>query len=327
MSATVQPLFRDEKVPRRKKEGNREAPPPVAYAELQVSSNFSFLRGASHPEELAVTAAALGHAALAVADRNSLAGVVRAHIACRQAGIRLVVGARLDLTDGPSLLCFPTDRAAYGRLSKLLTVGRRRAPKGECHLGRADVAAARAGQIFVVLPPEPSAATAPDPALDVDGAFARQLSAYRGMLGDRLYLAAHHLYRGDDGKRLARLAALAEQAGLPLVATNDVHCHAAERRHVEVGLEARREAQRGRIARALEPRHGVSSVHEVGRVGHGAAPRLAEIAIGLEAAVRRLAQHERNGAQVAAHPAPSAREHVQRRLHLEGCPFPERLTG
>ena len=116
---------------RARKTGQDGGSPPARYVELQVSSNFSFLRGASHPEELAVTAAALGHCALAVADRNSLAGVVRAHIACKQAGIRLVVGARLDLQDGPSLLCFPTDRAAYGRLSKLLTVGRRRAPKGK----------------------------------------------------------------------------------------------------------------------------------------------------------------------------------------------------
>ncbi len=225
----------------RKTEREGKASTPARYVELQVSSNFSFLRGASHPEELAVTAAALGHAAIAVADRNSLAGVVRAHIACKQAGIRLVVGARLDLQDGPSLLCFPTDRAAYGRLSKLLTVGRRRAPKGECHLTRADVAEARTGQIFVVLPPEPDTETGREPSLAIDGSFARHLSAYRGILGNRLYLAAHHLYRGDDGKRLARLAALAERHGMPLVATNDVHCHTPERRPLQDVLTCIRE--------------------------------------------------------------------------------------
>ncbi len=111
-----------------------------AYAELQVSSNFSFLRGASHPEELAETAAALGHAALAITDRNSLAGMVRAHVAAKRAGIRLVVGARLDPTDGMSLLIFPTDRAAYGRLARLLTLGNRRAEKGQCLLSHADIA-------------------------------------------------------------------------------------------------------------------------------------------------------------------------------------------
>nr|MCU0894705.1 PHP domain-containing protein [Rhodospirillales bacterium] len=101
----------------------------TAYAELHVTSNFSFLRGASHPEELVAAAAALGHRAIAITDRNTLAGVVRAHAVARLAEIRFVVGARLDLDDAPSLLCFPTDRAAYGRLSRLLTTGRRRAPK------------------------------------------------------------------------------------------------------------------------------------------------------------------------------------------------------
>ncbi|MEC9183895.1 MAG: PHP domain-containing protein, partial [Pseudomonadota bacterium] len=92
------------------------------YAELQVTSNFSFLRGASHPEEMALQAAAFGYAAIGIADRNSLAGVVRAHIAAKEAGLRLCVGARLDLSDGISLLAYPTDRAAYGRLSRLITL-------------------------------------------------------------------------------------------------------------------------------------------------------------------------------------------------------------
>src|SRR5688572_17287758 len=106
----------------------------MSYAELQVTTNFSFLRGASHPAELVVRAYELGHPAIAVADRNSLAGIVRAHQAAKEAGIRLVVGARLDLADGTSFLCFPQDRAAYGRLATLLTLGKRRGGKGECHL-------------------------------------------------------------------------------------------------------------------------------------------------------------------------------------------------
>src|SRR6266404_202360 len=125
------------------------APDPISgYAELQVASNFSFLRGASHPDELVVTAAALGHAAIAITDRNSLAGIVRAHHAAE------TIGIRLDLRDGTSLLAFPEDRAAYGRLTRLLTLGKRRAPKGECHLDYADVVAHGDGQIVVVLPPE-----------------------------------------------------------------------------------------------------------------------------------------------------------------------------
>src|SRR5258708_38226573 len=104
------------------------------YAELQVPTNFSFLRGAARPDELVVTAAALGHQAIAITDRNSLAGIVRAHHAAKEVGIRLVVGCRLDLRAGTSLLTFPEDPTAYGRLTRLLTLGKRRAPKVECHL-------------------------------------------------------------------------------------------------------------------------------------------------------------------------------------------------
>src|SRR6516162_4711692 len=194
------------------------------YAELQVTTNFSFLRGAAHPDELVVTAAALGHAAIAITDRNSLAGIVRAHHAAKEVGLRLVVGCRLDLRDGTSLLAFPEDRAAYGRLSRLLTLGKRRAPKGECHLDYADVVAHGEGQIVVVLTEKAE--------------FAARVGAdFRG----RAYLAAHHLYRGDDMRRLARLAALGEATGLPLVATNDVLYHAPERRPLQDVLTCIRE--------------------------------------------------------------------------------------
>src|SRR5437588_257790 len=102
------------------------------YIELQVTSNYSFLEGASHPGELAQQAAAIGHAGFALADRNTLAGVVRAHVAAKEIGLPFHPGARLVPEDGPSLIAYPTDRAAYGRLCRLLTVGKRRAPKGEC---------------------------------------------------------------------------------------------------------------------------------------------------------------------------------------------------
>ena len=106
------------------------------YVELQVTSNYSFLRGASHAHELAHQAKVLGHEAIAIADRNTLAGAARMFVACREHGIRLIVGTRLELEDGPDILCFPQNRAAYGRLSQLLTLGKRRAEKGECHLFR-----------------------------------------------------------------------------------------------------------------------------------------------------------------------------------------------
>ncbi|EWY40071.1 DNA polymerase [Skermanella stibiiresistens SB22] len=200
------------------------------YAELQVSTNFSFLRGASHAEELALTAAALGHSAIAVTDRNSLAGVVRAHLAAKDAGIRLVVGCRLDLTDGPSLLCLPTDRAAYGRLSRLLTVGRLRAPKGQCHLTVADLRDHAEGQILVALAPD-----------HPDAGFTKALGEYRALFRKRLYLAASHLYRGDDARRLVRLEALSAEVRVPLVATNDVHYHAPHRRVLQDVLTCIRE--------------------------------------------------------------------------------------
>jgi error-prone DNA polymerase len=125
-----------------------------ACAELQVTSNFTFLTGGSHPDELVAQAKALGLAALAVTDRNTLAGVVRAHVAAKQVGLQLIVGTRLDLAEGRSLLCLPTDRAAYGRLCRLLTLGQRRAQKGRCLLHLADVAAYAKDQILIALPPD-----------------------------------------------------------------------------------------------------------------------------------------------------------------------------
>ena len=105
------------------------------YAELDVTTNFSFLRGGSHAEELVATAKAHQLEAIAVTDRNTLAGVVRAHLAAKEVGgIKFIVGARLDLQDAPSLLAYPRDRAAYGRLCRLLTLGQRRAEKGQCTL-------------------------------------------------------------------------------------------------------------------------------------------------------------------------------------------------
>jgi error-prone DNA polymerase len=214
--------------------------PDLGYAELQTTSNFSFLRGAAHPGELVATAAALGHRAIAITDRNSLAGIVRAHQAAKEVGLRLVVGCRLDLDDGPSLLAFPEDRAAYGRLTRLLTLGKCRAAKGECCLGYADLVAHGEGQIIVVLPgPHP---TLPRSRRRVGwGEFAAFAGRVAADFAGRAYLAAHHLYRGDDARRLQRLAALAEATGLPLVATNDVLYHVSERRPLQDVLTCIRE--------------------------------------------------------------------------------------
>jgi error-prone DNA polymerase len=205
------------------------------YAELQITSNFSFLRGASHPGELVLQARELGLAAIAIADRNTLAGIVRAHAAAREASLRLVVGARLDFTDAASVLAFPTDRAAYGRLAQLLTDGKRRAKKGECRLTFADLLARGEGQKLVALPPIALAPERPD------AAFKGELEALAARFPGAVSLAAHHLYRGDDARRIADLAALAAAAGTPLLATNDVHAHVAARRPLQDVLTCIRE--------------------------------------------------------------------------------------
>ena len=208
----------------------------VAYAELQAVSNFSFLRGASHADELVERAADLGLAAIGIADRNTLAGAVRAHVAAKAvaakaAGLRLLTGARLDLDSGGacglSLLCYPRDRAAYGRLCRLLTRGQRRAAKGGCVLHLDDAMEHAEGQVLIALPPG-----------RMDGEFEASLAALRRRHEGPLYLAAHMLYRGDDVSRLNRLAALGERHGAPLIATNDVHYHVSERRPLQDVLTA-----------------------------------------------------------------------------------------
>src|SRR5437868_4770612 len=125
----------------------------MRYTELQVTTNFSFLRGASHPEELVDQAAAYGYTAIAITDRNSLAGIVRAHVAAKAKGIRIIPACRLDLLDGPSLLAYPTDKEAYANLSALLSKGNLRAEKGSCYLYKADVYEHAKGMKFIVVPP------------------------------------------------------------------------------------------------------------------------------------------------------------------------------
>src|SRR4051812_46606022 len=133
-----------------------DMPPPPAtpspYVELGVTSPFSFLRGASDAIELVLTALGAGMHAIGIADRNTLAGVVRMHSACKGAGLKPLIGCRLDLTDAPSLLAYPVDRDGYGRLSRLLSLGKMRSEKGECELSLADVADHSDGIAFIAWP-------------------------------------------------------------------------------------------------------------------------------------------------------------------------------
>jgi error-prone DNA polymerase len=200
----------------------------MMYTELQVTSNFSFLRGASHPEELVEQAAAYRHAAIAITDRNTFAGIVRAHAAAKKSGIKFIVGVRLDLLDGPSLLAYPTNKTAYSGLSNLLTDGNRRAEKGECHLYKADVYRYSRDVKYVLLPPEKlneSFAFEPD--------FETALKEYKEAFDPDLYLGASRRYLGDDSKYLYRLAQLSQKWQVPVIATNDVHYHIPSRRQLQ----------------------------------------------------------------------------------------------
>jgi len=212
------------------------SPHSVRYAELQAATNFSFLQGASHPWELVVGADALGIAAIGICDRNSLAGVVRAWIAQRDLPdtgekIRALTGCRLDFADGtPSLLVYPSDREAYGRLTRLLTVGQRRAKKAACELTWADFLDHAEGQLTLVAPPE-----------RLDEAFEASLRRISGELRGDVWLAAARRYGPRDLQRLSRLASLAETNGAPMVATNDVLYHGPERRALQDVLTCIRE--------------------------------------------------------------------------------------
>ncbi len=188
----------------------------MRYLEFACASNFSFLRGASHPEELMVQAAHLGLAGLGLSDRNSVAGVVRAHLARREQNLPLAYhpGARLIFADGtPDILAYPRDRAAWGRLRRLLTVGNLRTEKGDCILRLDDLLAHSFGLELMAM-----------------GGDVPLLSRLREAAPGRVRLAASMLYRGRDRARLKRLAALAREAQVPLIAVNDVHMHHPDRR-------------------------------------------------------------------------------------------------
>lgn len=200
----------------------------MSYTELQVTTNFSFLRGASHPDELVEQAITYGYKKIAITDRNTLAGIVRAHVAAKGKGISIIPACRLDLLDGPSLLAYPTDKEAYSRLSALLTLGNLRAEKGQCHLYRKDVYAHTEGIIFIIVPPVEL-----NMLFDFEDDFKEAVTAYRKNINSALYIAATRSYYGDDQKKLFRLSRLAESFGVPLVATNDVLYHEHCRRELQ----------------------------------------------------------------------------------------------
>jgi error-prone DNA polymerase len=235
-----------------------------AYAELAVATNFSFLRGASHAHEMVATADELGCFAIGIADRNSFAGVVRAYDEAKNRAIKLVVGTRLVTIDGFEVLAYPTDRAAYGRLCRLLTVSNLKAKKGECHLTFEQILGSSDGQMLIAIPPV-DLFSAPHPEVPARSAglegcqrrlsdrrpsrlaslapqgdghesspatdnFTRRLLALARAAPGRTFLAGVHYHRGDEPRRLGLLTELGERLGAPLIAVNDVFYHVPERR-------------------------------------------------------------------------------------------------
>jgi error-prone DNA polymerase len=193
----------------------------MSYAELQVTSHFSFLRGASSAEELFAAAALLGIDAVAVTDRNSLAGIVRAHEASKVTGVRLIVGCRLDLQCGTSMLVYPVDRAGYGRLCRLLSIGKTRAGKGACHIDWPDVEWWSEGLLAILLPD------------DLQRPLSEELDRLQALFGGRAYCALTRQFLPDEAKRLEAIDAAAWQAKVQTVVTNDVLYHDQSRRMLQ----------------------------------------------------------------------------------------------
>jgi error-prone DNA polymerase len=264
------------------------------FAELAAMTNFSFLRGASHPEEMVARAAELGLAGIGIADRNTLAGAVRAHTFAREnveamSGARVVPGARLTFIDGsPDALVYPKDRAAYGRLCRILTEGNLRAPKGECWLLLKDLLDRGEGLQIVALPsssPKDIGKNASLPRgdkekldykeVDEDDALVRLREAF----GKRLWIGASLAYGEDMRGGLARRVALARSVGAPLIATNDALMHAPERRALADVLTCIREKTTleaaGLLTQANAERH-LKAPHEMARLFVSAPQAVAE---------------------------------------------------
>jgi len=196
------------------------------YAELHCLSNFSFQRGASHPRELVLRAAELGYSAIAITDECSLAGVVKAHVAAREAGIHLIIGSELNLEEGIRLVALAPCRTAYGELSGLISMARRRSPKGEYRVSLRDVIFHLKRCLLVWLPRDHS---------DTTCAYGAQL---RRLCRDRVWLGVSHLRRGSEARRYLRYLAMAKTLDIPMLACGDVQMHHPRRKPLHDVLTA-----------------------------------------------------------------------------------------
>ncbi|WFL76919.1 error-prone DNA polymerase [Altererythrobacter arenosus] len=272
----------DLHIPRRTVELDPElidTPERAPFVELGLVSCFSFLRGASDAVDLVMTARAQGYDAIGIADANSMAGVVRVHTEAKTLKLRPVIGTRIETVEGLAFLAYPRDRAAYGRLCRLISTGRMSTldgewqEKGECHISLAMLARHAEDVQLILLPPDDLEARFTVPAwasnvvtLDgrghpehATGTFGEVLPQLSAGLPTFRYLAASYLYRGDDIARITRLDALASANGLALLATNDVHYHAPERRPLQDVMTAIRHkttvARAGHLLHVNAERH------------------------------------------------------------------------
>ena len=280
-----------------------------AFAEIAVTSNFSFLRGASRPEELMAAACLYGYSAIGIADRNTLAGIVRAYAAFDSAELpaqkpKFLVGARLVFADGtPDILVYPTDRVAYGNLCRLLTIGKLRAKKGECTLYLSDLLEWQDGLLLAAMPPLRGPLTK----------LRETLKTLRDAATDRVWLAASMPHKGDDKRRLKRLRALAGETGVKLLATNDVLYHAAERRELQDVVTCIREHvtidKAGRLLEANAERH-LKTPAEMARLFADAPDAIAETALFAERISFSLDQLKYNYPHEPVPPGKTADQHL-----------------
>lgn len=224
------------------------------YVELHALSNFTFLRGASHPEELVAEASRLGYAGLALTDECSLAGVVKAHMEARRCGLRLIIGSEFRLDDGLRFVLLAMDRSGYGQLSALITIGRRSAPKGNYRLSRTDVEGLPLHRCLAIwLPGDPV-----DP---------QQGEWLAGQFADRIWIGVELLLNGRDRQKLAELQEWGGKLGIPLVACNDVHMHRRERQALQDTLTAiRLQKPLSELGHALFP-NGERHLRPLSRLG------------------------------------------------------------
>ncbi|MDE2184272.1 MAG: error-prone DNA polymerase [Alphaproteobacteria bacterium] len=316
----------------------------MTYAEIGVTTNYSFLRGASHPREFAVAAAVLGYRAIGIADRNTLAGVVRMYDALQQIeGEKptLLVGARLVFSDGtPDILAYPSDRAAYGRLCRMLSIGKLRAPKGECILSLNDLLAWQEGMLLVVMPPHPGqtggrgdplpkswnnylaeeaeggggipSAPQNDFAENSEG-IQRLLEILNGPAAGRVWLGVSMLCRGGDQRRLRCWKRLATAIGVPLLATNDALYHVPGRRELQDVVTCIREHvtldAAGRLLEANAERH-LKSPGEMAELFRQAPEAVAETRRFVDRIVFSLDQLKYNYPDEPVPPGKTPQEHL-----------------